>query len=102
MPQALEHLIAVLGMKLICKQAGIARLDAGPKGIVLAFRANRFAAPEALIAHIAKHQKRMKLRSDQTLFIAAIATNDEERLRLAAAIAGEIMALLPTPDAIAA
>ena len=102
MPQELEHLISVLAIKLICKQAGIVRLDAGPKGMVLAFRANKFDAPEALIGHIAKNPKRIKLRADQTLFIAAETTSDADRLRIASAIAGEILALLPTVQATAA
>ena len=94
MPQELEHLISVLAIKLICKQAGMVRLDAGPKGIVIAFRANKFAAPEALIGHIAQNPKRIKLRADQTLFIAAETTSDADRLRIANAIANEILALL--------
>jgi transcription-repair coupling factor (superfamily II helicase) len=102
MPQELEHLISVLAIKLVCKHAGIVRLDAGPKGIVLAFRANRFASPEALIAHIAKNPSRIKLRADQTLFIAAEMNDDRKRLATASAIAGEIANLLPATASLAA
>jgi transcription-repair coupling factor (superfamily II helicase) len=101
-PREVEHLIATLSIKLLCKQAGIARLDAGPKGIVLAFRANKFAAPEALIAHIAKNPTRIKLRADQTLFIAAETPTDEARLQIAETIAREVVALLPPEMAQAA
>ena len=94
-PVEVEHLIATLAIKLLCKTACIARLDAGPKGIVLAFRDNKFAAPEALIAHIAKNAGRIKLRSDQTLFIAAETTSDIARLSTAASIAREMVGLLP-------
>lgn len=101
-PIEVEHFIATLRIKAVCKGAGIARLDAGPKGIVLAFRNNKFANPTALIDHIAKHTGRIKLRGDQTLFIAAETKGDAERLTIASRIASEIAALLPQPAALAA
>ena len=94
-PLDVENFIATLSIKLICKQAGIVRLDAGPKGIVLAFRNNKFANPGALIDHIARHPGRIKLRGDQTLFIAADTGGDAERLAIATKIAQEIRNLLP-------
>jgi transcription-repair coupling factor (superfamily II helicase) len=69
---------------------------------VLAFRNNKFANPTALIDHIAKHAGRIKLRGDQTLFIAAETKGDAERLKTASMIAAEIAALLPPPAALAA
>ena len=101
-PIEVEHLMATLQIKLLCKEAGIVRLDAGPKGIVLAFRNNKFANPGALIDHIARHPSRIKLRADQTLFIAAEATDDVERIALANKIAREIVTLRPQPEANAA
>jgi transcription-repair coupling factor (superfamily II helicase) len=102
MPIEVEHLIATLSIKLLCKNAGIARLDAGPKGVVLAFRNNRFANPPALLDHIAKHGIRIKLRADQTLFIAAEIPNELARLNTASAVASEIANLLPAPAAVVA
>ena len=101
-PAEVEALLSVLAIKLTAKQAGITRMDAGPKGIVLAFRDAKFAAPEALIGHIAKHGKRIKLRADQTLFLAADLPDDAARLKEAAAVASEIAELLPKIAAIAA
>lgn len=101
-PIEVEHFVATLRIKAMCKTAGIIRLDAGPKGIVLAIRNNKFANPTALIDHIAKHPTRIKLRGDQTLFIAAETTGDEARLTVAGNIAREIATLLPTPVAQAA
>lgn len=98
MPLEVEHLIATLSIKLLCIQAGIARLDAGPKGVVLSFRNNKFANPPALLDHIAKHAGRIKLRADQTLFIAAEMPNEVARLATARTVASEICALLPTAD----
>lgn len=93
-PAEVEHFIAILSIKLLCKQAGIARLDVGPKGVVLAFHNNRFANPPALIDHISKHTGRMKLRSDQTLFIAAESASDAARMALANRVVTEVGTLL--------
>ena len=95
-PVEVEHLMTTLHIKLLCKHAGIVRLDAGPKGVVLAFRNNKFVNPPALLDHIAKHAGRIKLRPDQTLFIAADMPNEATRLTTATAIAREIGSLLPT------
>ena len=102
MPIEVEHLLETLKIKLLCKQAGIVRLDAGPKGIVLAFHNNQFADPATLIAYIAKHASRIKLRADQTLFIAADTENEAARLDLASNVAHEILKLLPKAEAQAA
>ena len=101
-PKEVDDFLAVIRIKIICKQGGIARLDAGPKGIVLAFRDNRFAAPEKLIAYIAKSPARVKLRGDQTLFVGNDYPDEASRMAGAAAIAREIVALLPTPTVIPA
>ncbi len=101
-PIEVEHFIATLSIKLLCKQAGIARLDIGPKGAVLGFRNNKFENPPALLDHIARNQGRIKLRADQTLFLAADSNADEKRLELALAIAEEIRGLLPESGAEAA
>lgn len=94
-PIEVEHLLAVLSIKLTAKQAGIARMDAGPKGIVLVFKDAKFAAPEALIGHIARNHQRIKLRADQTLFIGADLPGEKERLAQASLVAAEIADLLP-------
>ena len=95
LPAEVEHFLAVIRIKIICKLGGITRLDAGPKGIVLAFRDNKFAAPAALIDHIAKNMGRIKLRGDQTLFVAGDYPKDTQRMQGAATIAREITGLIP-------
>ncbi len=94
-PVEVEHLLSVLNIKILCKRAGIARMDVGPKGVVLSFRDNKFAAPDALIAYISRHPARIKLRADQTLFIAAETEADEARLKTVTTVANEIAGLIP-------
>ena len=56
-------------IKLISKRANIDKIDAGAKGILLAFRNNTFAAPEKLLDLIARSFGAIKLRPDQKLFV---------------------------------
>ncbi|MGB1539422.1 MAG: transcription-repair coupling factor [Rickettsiales bacterium] len=68
-PEETEHLLSVLKLKLLCKQAGVERVDVGPKGAVLTFRNNEFKNPEKLITHITRHPHEMKFRGDQKLVL---------------------------------
>jgi transcription-repair coupling factor (superfamily II helicase) len=97
LPQEAEHFLSVLRIKLVCKASGIARLDAGPKGVVVGFRDNKFAAPAALFDHITKHAKVMKLRADHTVFIAGDLTTEAKRMAAAANVARDIAALIVPP-----
>ncbi len=69
LPQETEHLLAVVRLKQLCLQAGVERIDAGPKGAVLSFRKNSFARPEKLLAYIAANTARAKLRPDHKLVL---------------------------------
>ena len=67
MPEEVRHLISILSLKILCRTANIERLDCGPKGAVISFRNNLFAKPEALLAHVDRHPRTLKVRPDQKL-----------------------------------
>jgi len=67
LPDAVENLLQVITIKQLCRRAGVEKLDAGPKGAVLAFRDNQFARPEALVGFIQKNTGSIKLRPDHKL-----------------------------------
>ena len=46
-----KHLLTTVVIKALCRRANVAKIDAGPKGAVIAFRDDRFANPEGLIAY---------------------------------------------------
>lgn len=66
-PEEVEHLFQVVKIKILCRKAGIEKVDAGPKGAVLTFRNNKFANPDALISFITSNLQMVKLRSDHKL-----------------------------------
>jgi transcription-repair coupling factor (superfamily II helicase) len=67
LPPEVENLLQIIAMKRLCRDAGIDKVEAGPKGAVLSFRDNKFAKPENLIAFIGKRQAVISLRPDHKL-----------------------------------
>ena len=67
LPVEVENLLAIVALKQLCRKAGVAKLDAGPKGVVLSFRQDRFADPEGLVRLINTNAGSMKLRPDHRL-----------------------------------
>ena len=45
LPEEVEHLLDVMEIKALCRQAGVAQVDAGPRGAVVGFYRNEFANP---------------------------------------------------------
>jgi len=70
LPPEAETLLQVVLLKQLCRQAGVEKLDVGPKGIVLGFRGNRFADPAALVQWVAGQGGQVKLRPDHKLAFA--------------------------------
>ncbi|HWA45365.1 MAG TPA: TRCF domain-containing protein, partial [Hypericibacter adhaerens] len=67
LPAEVENLLGIIAIKQLCRQAGIEKVDAGPKGAVLSFRHNRFAKPAELIAFINRKQDEVSVRPDHKL-----------------------------------
>ena len=45
LPEEVNHLLAVVSIKLLCRAANVQSVDAGPKGAVMGFRGDVFANP---------------------------------------------------------
>ncbi len=67
LPPEVENLLQTMAIKQLCRQAGVAKVDAGPKGAVLAFYQDKFARPDRLIAWITQQAGTVKVRPDQKL-----------------------------------
>jgi transcription-repair coupling factor (superfamily II helicase) len=82
LPEEVSHLLDTVRLKQLCRAAGIARIDAGPKGAVIGFYLDKFDHPEKLLAYIGKHPTMLKLRPDQKLVYLQEAASLEEITRL--------------------
>jgi transcription-repair coupling factor (superfamily II helicase) len=67
MPDEARQLIAVAGLKALCRAAGVQKLDAGPKGAVLTFRDGAVKDAARLLRFVQAHPAHFKLRPDQKL-----------------------------------
>lgn len=68
-PPEAENLLTTIEIKQMCKVAGIARIDAGAKGILIGFHNNMFKAVDKLIDLMNKSFGVIKIRPDQKLLI---------------------------------
>ena len=80
LPAETDNLLALVRLKQACKRANVEKLDAGPKGLVIAFRANRFSHPERLVPLIADSRGRIRVRPDHKLVLAQETGSPGERL----------------------
>lgn len=84
LPEEVDHLLMVMRIKADCQLAGIDKVDAGPKGVLIGFRNSTFADPVALIELISQNPHGFKMRADHKLFIRGIWKQPAQRLQGAA------------------
>jgi len=82
LPDEVDNLLSVMALKRLCREAGVEKLEAGPKGMVLSFRGNAFRNPAGLVSWLATKGKGVRLRPDHKLALVREMTVAE---RLAAA-----------------
>jgi len=93
LPAETEHLLQIVAIKQLCRRANVQKLDVGPKGVVMAFRENRFAEPEKLIQHIATSKGRMRVRPDHRLVVMQDTKSPTDRLKTARKVVDELARL---------
>ncbi len=69
LPSEVDHLIEIVRIKIWCRRAGLAKIDSGPKGVVLTFHDDLFANPAGLVGFIARQRGLAKLRPDHRLVL---------------------------------
>ena len=89
MPEEVENLLQVVGIKRMCRAAGVEKLDSGPKGMVLSFRGNAFGNPAGLISWLSSKGGTIRLRPDHKLAIAR-EMKVAERVRVARDLVGNL------------
>ena len=101
LPPEVDNLLGVVALKRACREAGVEKLDAGPKGMVLSFRRNAFANPAGLVKWLSSKGGLIRLRPDHKLAIARdmdVAT----RLRFARDTLGALVKIVGEADAVPA
>jgi len=80
LPAEVENLLQIIAIKRWCRDAGVERVEAGPKGAVITLRHNRFANPAGLVELIQRNAATLKLRSDQKIVYLRNWDDDKQRL----------------------
>ena len=88
-PKEVNTLLLVMRIKAMCKRAGIARLDGGPKGATVQFHADKFANPAALVDLLQHDPLNSKIK-DNKLVIQRDWQTEAEKIKGAFAIARDL------------
>jgi transcription-repair coupling factor (superfamily II helicase) len=67
LPDETRQLLEITAVKILCKRLGVAKVSAGPKGALLAFRPDAPLDGAKLIAYVQKRPNVLKLRPDMKL-----------------------------------
>ncbi|WP_374450101.1 DEAD/DEAH box helicase, partial [Stella sp.] len=80
LPPEVENLLDIIAIKQLCREARIERIEAGPKGCVIAFHGNSFPNPAGLVDFIARNAGTARVRPDHKLVITRVWDEPKQRL----------------------
>jgi transcription-repair coupling factor (superfamily II helicase) len=80
LPEEVRALLDIMEIKAFCVVAGVAQIDAGPKGGVVQFRNNTFARPEGLVEFMQRSRGVVRLQADHKLVYKADWVEDGKRI----------------------
>ena len=81
LPSEVGYLMEIVSIKGQCRKAGVAKVDAGPKGAVITLRNNEFSNPAGLVEFISISPLDVKLRPDQKIVFRQDWKDERARLK---------------------
>ncbi|MEC9196336.1 MAG: transcription-repair coupling factor, partial [Pseudomonadota bacterium] len=89
LPKEVNTLLLIVRIKAMCKKAGIAKLDGGPKGATIQFHNDKFASPQGLVEFI-QDQKGLAKIKDNKIVVRRDWAKDSDKIKGAFAIARDL------------
>ena len=89
LPREVNTLMLVVRIKAMCKRAGIAKLDGGPKGATIQFHNDKFASPQGLVEFIQDQRGLAKVK-DNKIVVRRDWKADADKIKGAFAIARDL------------
>ncbi|MDD9723834.1 transcription-repair coupling factor [Roseovarius sp. SK2] len=89
LPREVNTLMLVVRIKAMCKRAGIAKLDGGPRGATIQFHNDKFSNPQGLVEFI-KDQKGLAKVKDNKIVVKRSWKSDADKIKGAFAIARDL------------
>ena len=98
LPTEVDMLLRVVRIKGMCRAAGIAKLDSGPKGAVIQFYQDKFISPSDLAQYLLDSRGTAKIK-DNKLIVLRDWTNDNKKVKGAYIIARELAVMAKSQKA---
>ncbi|TNC67577.1 transcription-repair coupling factor [Rubellimicrobium roseum] len=89
LPREVNTLLLVVRIKAMARRAGVARLDAGPKGATVQFHNDRFASPGGLVEYIQAQGDQARIK-DNKLIVLRDWKSEADRIKGAFAIVKDL------------
>ncbi|UWQ43226.1 transcription-repair coupling factor [Leisingera aquaemixtae] len=89
LPKEVNTLMLVVRIKAMCKRAGIAKMDGGPKGATIQFHNDKFASPQGLVDFIQGQNGLAKVK-DNKIVVRRDWKKDADKIKGAFAIARDL------------
>ncbi len=89
LPKEVNTLLLIVRIKEMCKKAGIAKLDGGPKGATIQFHNDKFASPHGLVEFINDQRGLAKVK-DNKIVVRRDWQKDNDKIKGAYAIARDL------------
>ncbi len=89
LPKEVNTLLLIVRIKEKCKEAGISKLDGGPKGATIQFHGDKFANPAGLVEFI-KDQRDLAKIKDNKIIMRRDWASDADKIKGAYAIARDL------------
>jgi transcription-repair coupling factor (superfamily II helicase) len=90
LPSETSQLLKVVAIKGLCRQANVAKIDVGPKGAVISFRADQFSNPAGLVGLVQRRSNIWRLRPDHRVVVKGEWDTPDSRLNAAERILTEL------------
>ncbi|MBU2866257.1 transcription-repair coupling factor [Pacificibacter marinus] len=89
LPKEVNTLLVIVRIKEKCRDAGIARLDGGPKGVTIQFHNDKYASPVGLVSFI-QAQKGLAKVKDNKIIVRRDWKRDSDKIKGAYSIAQDL------------
>ncbi len=89
LPKEVNTLLLVVRIKAMCKKAGIAKLDGGPKGATIQFHNDKFKSPQGLVEFITEQKGLAKIK-DNKIVVRRDWKSDADKIKGGFAIARDL------------
>jgi transcription-repair coupling factor (superfamily II helicase) len=90
LPVEVQYLLEIVQIKGLCRRANVSHVDAGPKGVSIAFRNKTFANPDGLVKWLKDNAKVTRVQPDQKIVYLAEWPEPDRRLKNTRVLIGKL------------